>query len=443
MAPKPPLITIFFFFFCFFKYSHSLGLTTRLIHHDSIFSPFYNASETTADRAWRATRSSLARADYLSSRASQSLSSTPVGIHVKLVEATSFNAFYVNFSIGYPKPVPQLAIMDTGSDFLWVKCLPCTPCEPMDGVTYFDPSRSFTYSPAPCTEICKKCVGGRWPWSPRHCMYRIDYTPGYHSEGIYATEELTFRTSDGKTTYVQDIQFGCGTTLTGPRWLNESFNGVFGLSIGNPDSLLTQPSFFNQFHWKFSYSIGDLNDPTYPDHQLAFGDAARLTGIPTVFFFYDSQYHVHLANISFGDKMLDIDVKVFDKISSWRQGVVIDSGITLLHLYTKVYHVVKDEIEKVGSRMFESAPPPSPPYELCYKGHVDQDPIGFPILKLHFGGDATLAMDVRSIFRQISDDLFCVAIVESKSVTYIGIMAQQSHNVGFDLANRYMYLDAI
>ncbi|CAN1837233.1 Probable aspartic protease At2g35615 [Linum perenne] len=66
--------------------------------------------------------------------------------------------FYVNFSIGQPT-VPQLAIMDTGSDMLWVNCLPCIPCAPISGALLFDPLKSKTYFPRPCTRNCMQCTG--------------------------------------------------------------------------------------------------------------------------------------------------------------------------------------------------------------------------------------------------------------------------------------------
>ncbi|CAN0900337.1 Aspartic proteinase CDR1 [Linum grandiflorum] len=433
MAPKTALIVFFLFIFFFFKYSDSLKLTTRLIHHDSIFSPFYNASETTADRAWRATRSSLARHAYLSSQ--------PAGIQVGLqVEDTYHDVFYVNFSLGNP-PVPQLAVMDTGSDFLWVRCLPCNPCQPMKDVKYFNPAMSTTFSPRPCTKHCEKCYS-RWPWSPKHCMYVIEYEDGFHSEGIYATDQLSFRNSDDETTTVPNIAFGCANSVTGETKFHQHVSGVLGLCIGDPDALLSQHSFFNQFNYKFSYCLGRLSDPTYPYNQLAFGDAARLAGGATPLYIEGSRYRVHLVNISLATEMLDIDIKVFRRMS-FRKGVVVDSGSTLFHLYTKAYDVVKAAIDKMASRVMQKVSPPGPPYELCYRGHVYQDPVGFPLLELHFVSGASLRMEYPEIFMQIDDDTFCMAIVRSESETSIGIVAQQSSNIGFDLKKKLMHFEKV
>ncbi|CAN1166765.1 Probable aspartic protease At2g35615 [Linum perenne] len=207
------IITIFLFYSInSLTHSHGLKIKTRLIHRDSVHSPLYNASETITDRAKRAVQSSLARHAHLS------LIDIPPGIEAGLVLATKINLFHVNFSIGQP-PVPQLAILDTGSELVWVKCLPCNLCKPTRGETVFDPLKSKTYVPRPCTKSCDNCTG---EWPRRYCSYEIYYEGGDQSEGIYATDQLTFSTSDDGLVTIPDIQFGCSSLLTGPNILNIS-----------------------------------------------------------------------------------------------------------------------------------------------------------------------------------------------------------------------------
>ncbi|CAN0897311.1 Aspartic proteinase CDR1 [Linum grandiflorum] len=427
MAPRTPLVLLFFFFFSF-KYSESLGLTTSLIHHDSIFSPFYNASETTADRSWRATRSSIARHAYLSSTVI-----SPQSIEARLAESMYQSVFYVKFSVGNP-PVPQLAVMDTGSHFLWLKCLPCSPCRPMKGIAYLDPAMSSTFSPQPCTKDCKMC-SGRFPWSPKHCMYTLTYYGGMQSEGIYATDQLTFRTDTDHTTTIPNIRFGCNSLLSGKQRADQAFNGVLGLGVGDPNDLLSQDSFLDEFDFQFSYCIGSLSDPAYPYSQLAFGDAAILKGKTTEFHTDKSHYNVQIHNISFG-------LKVFRKMAL-RKGVVIDSGTTLTHLYTEAYEVVNAAIVNRALGVMVSVPPEEP-FRHCYRGRVEKDiSAGFPTLELHFAGGASLVLDKRGMFWQLDDDKYCLAIVPSETITIIGILAQQRHNIGFDLKAKNMYVQFI
>ncbi|CAN1166704.1 Probable aspartic protease At2g35615 [Linum perenne] len=146
--------TLFIFFFSSIITIQGLTIKTRLIHRDSYHSPLYDPAKTIADLANESLRSSIARHEHTSSLSNNGSG----GVGAELVNAIKNNLFYANFSIGYP-PVPQLGIMDTGSSFLWVKCLPCSPCSPSSGGTFFDPTKSKTYVPRPCTKECSKCTG--------------------------------------------------------------------------------------------------------------------------------------------------------------------------------------------------------------------------------------------------------------------------------------------
>ncbi|CAN1809510.1 Probable aspartic protease At2g35615 [Linum perenne] len=250
------IITVFLFYSInSLTHSHGLKIKTRLIHRDSIHSPLYNASETITDRAKRAVQSSLARHAHLS------LIDIPPGIEAGLVLATKINLFHVNFSIGQP-PVPQLAILDTGSELVWVKCLPCNLCKPTRGETVFDPLKSKTYVPRPCTKSCDNCTGGD------------------QSEGIYATDQLTFSTSDDGLVTIPDIQFGCSSLLTGPNVSDSVVNGILGLGGNGRHRLsLGEKPLIAKLGSKFSYCIGSVLDRSYLYNYLTIGDNADLLGM--------------------------------------------------------------------------------------------------------------------------------------------------------------------
>ncbi|CAI0394726.1 unnamed protein product [Linum tenue] len=156
-TPLSPLVITLFLLFSISLSSHCFKITTQLIHRDSYCSPLYNATATTADRAARIIEATLARYGHLISSYDDD---RPLAVDIAApgIWGIKFNIFYVNFSIGDP-PVPQLALMDTGSDLLWVKCPPCSPCSTSSGATYFYSFNSKTYSPFPCTDDCEKCTG--------------------------------------------------------------------------------------------------------------------------------------------------------------------------------------------------------------------------------------------------------------------------------------------
>ncbi|KAJ6673398.1 hypothetical protein OIU85_012405 [Salix viminalis] len=225
-------------------------LVTKLIHRDSIFSPRYNANDTIADRARRAVETSIARFAQVSE-----LVSDIHDIRTNLLPSQPSELFYINFSIGHP-PLPQLAIMDSGSSFLWIKRHRCS------------------YS---------KCN------SYNECTYNITYVRGPGSTGIYVFEHLTFETVDDPKIVVPRVLLGCGRNLEADEG---QYNGVFGLGVGRETSLITQ------LGSQFSYCVGNIMDPHYPYNQLFVGDGAIMEGDSTPLESSHGRYYVTLEGIS-------------------------------------------------------------------------------------------------------------------------------------------------
>ncbi|CAL1358741.1 unnamed protein product [Linum trigynum] len=427
--------------------SHGLKITTRLIHRDSRFSPLYNATATAADRAERSVQASLARHAYLAGHASLISSTTAtssdedtVNIEAPLVPVIDHASFYVNFSIGDP-PVPQLAIMDTGSSFTWVKCLPCTPCSSGSGaVAPFDPSLSKTYSARACTSQCRRCTtGGK---VPSHCMYTLDYLGGDHSEGVYSTEQFTFRTSDDGIATVPDVQFGCCTNLTGTNPFHKILTGIFALG-GIQKMSYGETPLVVKLGSVFSYCVGDVFDHSYPYNRLSIGAGdADLAGDSTPFRTNDlGHYFLRLQNISLGGEVLGIPSQVFANISDV-QGILIDSGSELSFLYSAAYDVVKAEVQKRASSVLTEVWGRRG-MELCYSGSVSKEGRGFPALGLHFADGAELVVESSGMFIPAGDGVFCLAVVRSESFNIVGMMAQQGYNVGYDLNESRVYFQDI
>ena len=62
--------------------------------------------------------------------------------------ASGNGEYLVDISFGSP-PQKATAIVDTGSDLIWVQCLPCQSCYAAASAK-FDPSRSSSYSTLAC-----------------------------------------------------------------------------------------------------------------------------------------------------------------------------------------------------------------------------------------------------------------------------------------------------
>ncbi|CAN0864828.1 Aspartic proteinase nepenthesin-2 [Linum grandiflorum] len=194
--------------------------------------------------------------------------------------------------------------MDTGSTFLWIKCLPCTPCSSSSEIPIFDPAKSKTNSALRCRRDCEKCT---------------KYIDGSISEGIYVTDRLTFRTSasDEKSNVtLPKVEFGCSSLSTGGgQDMDRRFNGILGLGIStNRDDILLRPGYVplvKQLGSKFSYCTGRISDRSYAYNQLSFGDSANLLGVSTPIYTDTGYYFVRLLNISIGGLVIYLYLHIY------------------------------------------------------------------------------------------------------------------------------------
>ncbi|CAN1166737.1 Aspartic proteinase CDR1 [Linum perenne] len=392
-----------------------------LIHRDSVYSPLYNASETISDRAQRIVEASRGRHDYLSLLFSDDVrpqTKLIPGPQAKLTPGSNNFAFFLNISLGDP-PLPQLVLMDTGSDFLWVKCKPCNEeCkhDPGDPEIY-DPAKSKTSYELPCLVGCDKCT---------------EYADGRVSEGTYAIEKLTLQTSNNRRSKVTvpNILFGCSRYTTF-RLRGMHFSGIMGLGPSrDPKVELGYPSLVSDLGNKFSYCTGRLSDRYYPHNQISFGGDSHLMGRSTPFNAFTGNYFVNLVNISLGSKM------------SYIHGVSIDSGSELSFLYNEVFNVLKVEVSKMAESLLVGVPVKFP-YELCYKGSVYREARDFPPIGIQFIGEGKLVLDNFGMFKQVEDDKFCLAFLRTDSISLIGMLAQQGYNIGYDLLGERLYIKDI
>ncbi|CAI0394555.1 unnamed protein product, partial [Linum tenue] len=225
--------------------------------------------------------------------------------------------------------------------------------------------------------------------------YKIDYAGGHSSEGVYATEQLTFQTSNnGFVTTIPKAFFGCSSKQSVPEGLDPHVNGVLGLmaGAGDPDFPDGQFPLVTRLGTSFSYCIGSLSDRYYPHNHLSFGDAVDLIGGSTPLYLEDGRYFVHLSGISLGGKMLDIKKQVFAKMAL-RKKIEMDSGSELFLLYIEAFEVLKAEIERLAFwELMTPVSSPLRPFELCYRGTVEKEARGFPAMGIRFVGGVELVV---------------------------------------------------
>ncbi|RLM54540.1 protein ASPARTIC PROTEASE IN GUARD CELL 2-like [Panicum miliaceum] len=286
-------------------------VSVPLVYRHGSRAPFQNSDKPSFTERLRQNR---ARANYIMSRASHGIASTRgddanVSIPTHLGGSVDSLEYVVTVGLGTPA-VPQVLLMDTGSDVSRVQCAPCnsTQCYPQKD-PLLDPSKSSTY-----------------------CGYAVEYGDGSKTRGVYSNETLTL--APGVT--VKDFHFGCGHDQRGD---NDKYDGLVGLG-GAPESLVVQTS--SLYGGAFSYCLPVQNSKA---GFLALGaPSANATGfvftpmrhLPDVATFY----MVTLTGISVGGKQLDVPPSAF------RGGMIIDSGTVVTGLPHTAYNALQAAFRK-------------------------------------------------------------------------------------------------
>ncbi|KAL1828430.1 hypothetical protein DCAR_0207644 [Daucus carota subsp. sativus] len=383
------------------------GLTVELIHRNSPQSPLYNASATPEDLSTDAATRSLAR--YRNYYTQTKIQSTVI---------PNGGNYLMKLAIGTP-PVEQFAILDTGSDLIWIQCQPCDNCYKQD-YPLFDPSQSSTFSNnVGCdSNACNALPRSGCGQTNNQCLYDYRYGDKSYTDGELATDTFTF---DGQAdTEFPGTVFGCGHMNAGTF---SHGSGLVGLGQG---ALSLNSQLSDTIHNKFSYClvpfISGLNS------KLKFGDdvdvnsAANAVSTPLQAQ-DDSFYHLNLEAVTVGGNTI-----------SGGGDIIIDSGTTLNYLDPGLYDALEAAVrEMVG---LNSVQHPNGAYNLCYE---TESLTAVPAIEMtfHFTG-ADVVLNSINIFRNVGYGLSCLSMLPSdgNGPRIYGNRAQINFQVEYDLGSK-------
>ncbi|XP_058106242.1 aspartic proteinase CDR1-like [Magnolia sinica] len=392
------------------------GFTVELIHRDSPRSPFYNPSDSLSDRVIQAVHRSNSRIDYfrISSKPS---SVSPTSVRSEVVP--NGGSYLMSLSIGTP-PVEMLAIADTGSDLIWTQCNPCDGCYQQEA-PLFDPVESSTYRNISCqSNSCQSLPQSSCSVS-RSCDYSYSYGDQSFTNGVLASETLTFDSTERSTVKIPKIAFGCGHNNAGT--FDSHGAGLVGLG-GGPLSLISQLG--SSIEGKFSYCLVPLQENT-TSSQLNFGDTAVVSGsnvvsTPLISKDPNTFYYLTLEVIEFGEKNV--------KLPGGNGNIIIDSGTTLTYLETSVYDEFSSALKE--SINLKPAQDPSQTFDTCYEAGQEAS---LPDMTFRFTG-ANLILKPLNTFIQVSEGVVCLALMPMQDFSIFGNIAQQNFKVGYDLVGK-------
>ncbi|KAF8089164.1 hypothetical protein N665_0516s0022 [Sinapis alba] len=399
-----------------------LGFSADLIHRDSPKSPFYNPTETTAQRLRNAVHRSVNRVVHFNGK--------DASVNAPQTEITAQGGEYLmNILLGTP-PLPIMAIADTGSDLIWTQCKPCDDCYAQDD-PIFDPKASSTYKDVSCSS--KQCTALENQAScstedNKTCSYTLSYGDKSYTKGNVAADTLTLGSTDNRPVQLKNVVIGCGHNNVG-RFTNKG-SGIIGLGGGSV-SLISQLG--DSIDGKFSYCLVPLFSKNDTTSKINFGTNAVVSGngsvsTPLITKSQATFYYLTLESVSVGSK--NIKYPLASDSESGKGNIIIDSGTTLTMFPTEFYSEFEDAVaSSINAKRIQD---PQYLLSLCYSATAK---LKFPVITMHFDG-ADVKLDSSNAFIQISDDLVCLAFRGDDQLAIYGNIAQMNFLVGYDTVSK-------
>ncbi|KAK3011860.1 hypothetical protein RJ639_010521 [Escallonia herrerae] len=313
-------------------------------------------------------------------------------------------------------------IVDTGSDLTWIQCQPCKLCynqqEPI-----FNPSLSTSYQAVPCNSSSCQSLElttgnfGVCGNDPPTCNYLVSYGDGSYTRGELAHDRLILG-----TTPVDSFIFGCGRNNRG------LFGGASGLlGLGRSDlSLISQTS--DMFGGRFSYCLPSTETEASGSLILGGDSTVYKNSTPVTYtrmvpnLQLSTFYFLNLTGTSIGGVAL--------QAPGFGKGeILIDSGTVITRLPPSIYRAMKTEFLKQFTG-FPTAPGFSI-LDTCFNLSGYEE-VNIPTIRMHFEGNAELAVDVTGIFYFVKTDAsqVCLALASLSYEDEVGIIGNyQQKNI--------------
>ncbi|KAF8043506.1 hypothetical protein BT93_A1735 [Corymbia citriodora subsp. variegata] len=355
-----------------------------------------------------------------------------------------FEAYFVDVYIGTP-PQHFPLLLDTGSDFTWIRCATCPDSSDKDEL-YYDPEDSTSFREISChdprcrqvqdLDPLRRCVSEN-----QTCPYIYGYGDGSNTTGNFALEtftvNLTARAGDSEFTR-KDVMFGCGCWNGG---VSAGASGMLGLGR-DPLSLTSQ--FQSPNGQSFSYCLASRHSNPNASSRLVFGEDDKLssrpgwnfTSFPGAHEIADSTfYYVKIKSIMVGGETLDIPQEAWEVLPDGRGGTIIDSGTPLSYFVGPAYKAIREAFERKVKAYPLVEDEELHPFYPCY--NVSRAPkLEMPGFRIEFADRATWNFPVENSFIQLPDGIACLAMMEqvnSPGYSIIGNYLQQDFHMWFDM----------
>ncbi|GAB2212346.1 hypothetical protein Droror1_Dr00020306 [Drosera rotundifolia] len=372
---------------------------------------------------------------------------TPIKSNAEPASALSFHhnvTLTVTLTVGTP-PQPVSMVLDTGSELSWLRCKGTT------NNNIFDPARSTSYSPVPCSSsTCK--VQTRDLNVPASCDAKnlchamVSYADGSSMEGSLALETFHIGRSA-----IPGVGFGCmDSGSSGTAEEDAKTTGLLGMNRGSL-SFVTQMGYP-----KFSYCIsgddssgvlllGEVNTGAWLK-PLSYTPLVKVADpLP---YFDRVAYSVHFQGIKVGDKLLSLQKSLLEPDHTGAGQTMVDSGTQFSFLLGPVYTALRDEFKAQASKVLRPLLDPNYTFQdtmdLCFLVPLGQRTLpALPSVTLMFEGAEMTVSAERLLYRvpggnRGSNAIHCFTFGNSDllgiEAYVIGNHHQQDMWMEFDLA---------
>ncbi|GER39685.1 eukaryotic aspartyl protease family protein [Striga asiatica] len=330
-------------------------------------------------------------------------------------------------TMGFGTPQKKLSlVLETSYDLTWIQCKPCPHkmCHRQNG-PLFDPSKSTSYSPIPCSSTQCSIVDFYTTSGPTcsktgNCVYHLKDYVSNNISGDFSKDTLTIAPNIAFAAF----KFGCTHSAQGTFGLED---GVLGLGRSNT-SIVVQTA--NTFHQCFSYCI-----PAKSSSKgfLALGKDYDCTTKFTPLIYisdYPYNYFITIIAIAVDGRKLDLKPKDFGGPGN----TFIDSSTTITQLPYYAYKVLARTFNyfMLNDYGYFNAYPPYDGLglEYCFVPHGKNV---VPIVSFTFQNDVKIDLDFSGTIIYYNKSLMCLAFIDNDNFPTFGITQQRTFEVVYDV----------
>ena len=305
--------------------------------------------------------------------------------------------FFARLRVGTPGQ-DFTVIIDTGSSLLAIPCEGCNNCGRHEDPK-FQPSRSSTYHAVTCNSPhCGTCVANQ-------CTYREHFVEGSSIAGHLAMDQLGLEPPGGQDFVRVEAFFGCQTSETG-IFKSQRADGIMGVGKQAQyptllDTMVSDHHLPDTLTFCISRTAGWVSFGAQPPTNAPAVTTMKPNG---------KYYILTLLNGKLGNTDLDVSSAVFNS----GQGVLLDSGTSLIYLPHSAYMRFRTAFAKETQKLSLGRPTVVEgadcwPVEKVKGGRAAAvSGVGleeFPTLHLVFAGAATMDLHpVHYMFLHPSED---------------------------------------